>query len=873
MSAAVHAPVGPAITPAPVRAPVRALLRLAWRESRTARRRLLLYMSSIALGVAALVAIDSFAANVGRSVREQSRSLVGGDLQLSSRGPWTAPARALLDSLARAGAPVARTTQFASMGVAPRTGRTRLVQVRAVEPGYPFYGTVTTRPAGRWAALGAGPHALVDPSLLVALDAAVGDTFTLGLGRFVIDGTLENVPGDPGIAAVLGPRVYIPARYLAETQLLVFGSRAEYAAVVKFPARVDPARWTRLNRAALDKGGLRARTVADTERGLTEAVDRLSDFLSIVGLIALLLGGVGVASGVGAFVARKLDAVAVLRCLGATSRQILAVYVTQAAIMGLAGAGLGVLLGLLLQFGLPRALADFLPVDVVVRPEWRAIGSGLLVGLWVAMVFALRPLLALRNVSPLQAIRRDVDATALRPRGGRGLRAIDWPARVVDVAVVASVLALAVTRTGSWRNGVGVTVAIAGALLVLWLSAAAMVWVARRAIRAGWPYVIRQGVANLYRPGSQTRAVTLALGFGAFLVSTVYLARSNLLRDLESRVGTARANVLFFDVQEDQAPGLDSIARARRYATPGGLTPIVTMRIAAVNGRTTAQLLADSAHRRAPWTLRREYRSTYRTTVGGGERVTAGRFFAGDGAGAAVPEVSLEVGLARDLGAKLGDTLTWDVSGVPVRTRLTSLREVNWARFEPNFFAVFQPAALQAAPKQFVLLADVPTADGVARLQRDVVARYPNVASIDLSLVQNTVGRIVDRVGTAVRFLGAFCLAMGVPVLFSAVAATRRERVRDAVLLKTLGATRAQITRILLAEYAALGALGALAGMLLSFGGAWGLARWIFHQPFRPDYGAALGVAAILTAVTVAIGLLTGRDAYRGTPMAALREG
>ncbi len=861
-----------AATPSVARAPFRALLRLAWRESRTARRRLLLYMSSIALGVAALVAIDSFAANVGRSVREQSRSLVGGDLQLTSRGPWTKPARALLDSLAGAGAPVARTTQFASMAVTPKNGHTRLVQVRAVEPGYPFYGTVTTLPAGRWTSLGTGPHALVDRSLLIALNAEVGDTLTLGLGRFVIDGTLETVPGDPGISAVLGPRVYIPARYLAETQLLVFGSRAEYSAVTRFPARVDPLRWVRLNRQTLDKAGLRARTVADTERGLTEAVDRLSDFLSIVGLIALLLGGVGVASGVGAFVARKLDTVAVLRCLGATSRQILAVYVAQAAIMGLAGAGAGVVLGLAMQFGLPRVLADFLPVDVVVHPEWRAIGSGLLVGVWVAMVFALRPLLALRNVSPLQAIRRDVDATALRPRG-RGLGAIDWAARVVDVAVVASVLALAVTRTGRWRDGVGVTVAIAVALLVLWLSAVAVVWIARRALRAGWPYVVRQGVANLYRPGSQTRAVTLALGFGAFLVSTVYLVRSNLLRSLDVTSAAARANVIFFDVQEDQAAPLDSIMRAHRYATPGGLTPIVTMRVAALNGRTTAQLLADSTRRGlAPWPLRREYRSTYRTTLGGSERVTAGRFFTGDAAPGTLPEVSVEASVAHQLGATLGDTITWDVSGVPVRTRLTSLRDVTWARFEPNFFVVFQPAALRAAPKQFVLLADVPTADGVARLQRDVVARYPNVSSIDLSLVQRTVGRIVDRVSTAVRFLGAFCLAMGVPVLFSAVAATRRERIRDAVLLKTLGATRGQITRILLAEYATLGVLGSVAGMLLSFGGAWALARWTFHQPFHPDFGAALTVAGILVVVTVAIGLLTGRDAYRGTPAAALRE-
>ena len=858
---------GTARPAAPGRAPFTALLRLAWRESHTARRRLLLYMSSIALGVAALVAIDSFAGNVGRSVRDQSRALVGGDVQFSARGAFSRGAKSFLDSLGRSGTRVARTTGFASMGLAPRTGRTRLVQVRAVEAGYPFYGTVTTLPAGRWAGLQQGPRALVDRALLVALDAEVGDTLALGYGRFVIDGTIVNVPGDPGIAAVLGPRVYIPARYLAETQLLGFGARAEYEAVARFPAGVDANRFVRTRQAEFEKLGLRARTVADTERGLTQAVDRLGDFLSIVGLIALLLGGVGVASGVGAFVARKLDTVAVLRCLGATSRQVLFVYVTQAAIMGLAGAGAGVLLGLALQFAIPRVLGDFLPVDVVVRPEPVAILSGLLVGLWVALVFALRPLLGLRRVSPLQAIRRDVDPAAARARG------FDWTTRLVDVAVGASVLALAVNRTGRWREGAGITVAIFGALLVLWLSATAVTWLARRFVRAGWPYVVRQGFANLYRPGSQTRAVTLALGFGAFLVSTIYLARGNLLADLDLRTAAARANVLFFDVQEDQAAPLDSTVRARGFTAPGGLTPIVTMRVAEVNGRATAALLADTSRKKAPWPLRREYRSTYRTTIGTAERVVEGAFFTDEGAPGIETEVSLEVGVARELGVGLGDRITWDVSGRRVPTRVTSLRQVEWARFEPNFFVVFQPGALRTAPKQFVLLARVPGEENVARLQRDVVTRYPNVASVDLSLVQRTVGTIVERVSLAVRFLGAFCLAIGIPVLFSAVAATRRDRLRDAVLLKTLGATRAQVRRILLAEYAALGVLGALAGMVLSFGGAWGLAKYVFKQPFRPDWGAALGVAAILTLVTVMIGLLTGRDAYRETPMAAIREG
>jgi putative ABC transport system permease protein len=274
------------------------------------------------------------------------------------------------------------------------------------------------------------------------------------------------------------------------------------------------------------------------------------------------------------------------------------------------------------------------------------------------------------------------------------------------------------------------------------------------------------------------------------------------------------------------------------------------------------------------WALRREYRSTYRDTLVRSETLTDGRWF-GEGARSAadtLPEVSMEQEVATELGLELGDVVTWDVQGVRIPTRVTSFRDVNWARFEPNFFAVFSPEALEAAPKQFVILADVASADAVARLQREVVRRHPNVSSIDLSLILRTISGILDRVRVAVRFMAIFSLVMGLPVLFTAVAATRRERVREGVLLKTLGATRGQIGRIMLAEYALLGTLGALTGMLLSFGGAWALMRYVFEGTFAPAWGPAMAIAALMVAVTLAIGLLTGRDVFKETPMAALRE-
>jgi putative ABC transport system permease protein len=299
------------------------------------------------------------------------------------------------------------------------------------------------------------------------------------------------------------------------------------------------------------------------------------------------------------------------------------------------------------------------------------------------------------------------------------------------------------------------------------------------------------------------------------------------------------------------------------------------MKIAAINGVSAARMATDTtrgSRRRAGWVLRREFRSTFRDSLVASEKVTAGRFHTGGSPAAMLPEVSIDQGVAEDMRVAIGDTITWDVQGVRVPTRITSFREVNWTRFEPNFFVVFERRALLDAPKQYVLLADVRGPTAVPCLQRDVVTNFPNVSSLDLTLIQQTVGRVLDKVTTAIRFMAGLSLALGIPVLFSAVSATRRERLREGVLLKVLGATRRQVGRIMLAEYLLLGALGSLVGIVLSVGGAWALMHYVFRQPFQPAVIPALAVALLMNLVSVRIGLLTGRDVFRETPMAALRE-
>jgi putative ABC transport system permease protein len=845
----------------------RSLAALAWRDTRTIRRRLLLSMSSIAIGVAALVAVDSYSANVVRSIHVQARSLLGADLSISAHHPLPAPALALLDSLRARGAEETRVTTFASMAIIGGRAGTRLVQVRAMGPGAPYYGKIETAPPDRWRELQRGPYAIVDSALLIALDARIGDTLSLGYARFAILATLRNVPGDVGIASALGPRVYIPDRFLGATQLLAFGSRADYEALVRLPPSVNPDAVIKAHRELFDSLQMRARSVADTERSLTQSVEQLGRFLGIVGLIALLLGGLGVASALRAYMVEKTDTIAVLRCLGASGAQVLGIFLLEAAGLGLAGAVLGVILGVAAQLAMPHVLGAFVPVDVIPRIEWVPVLSGLALGVWVGVLFALGPVLGVRNVTPLQLLRRDVDGAA-RAVGARPA----WrdPARLgAGALLVASIVAVCMMRAASPRAGAWMSAAIFGAIAVTWLAALLCAWIARRLATRRWSFLVRHGIANLDRPGNQTRPVVLALGFSAFLLGTLALVQGSLLRQLATTSSASAANLAFFDVQTDQAAPLATLFRSRALPELARV-PIVPMRIAAIAGSRAAP---KSPGERPSWAMRREYRSTYRDSVAPSERITAGRWWTREGpAPDGRYDISLESGLAEELGVQLGDTITWDVQGVRIRTRITSLREVTWARFEPNFFVVFQSTALRAAPQSFVMLTRVSDDAARARLQRDAVERFPNVSTIDLSLIESAVTRILDRVSLAVRFMALFSIVTGMLVLVSAVAVARRQRVREGVLLKTLGATRAQMAQMLLTEYAFLGAIGAMAGIVLAIGGGWAATRFIFKTPFAASPLALAAVAIVTILLTVAIGLYTARDVFAETPMAALRE-
>ncbi|MBL9215121.1 MAG: ABC transporter permease, partial [Opitutaceae bacterium] len=617
------------------------ILKMAWRDTRASRRRLLLFSLAIVLGVAALVAVGSVRDNLRVAIEEQTKTLLGADLTVTSRARLTPEAESFLAGL---GGERARETAFNSMLVVPGTGQTRLVQVRALEGGFPFYGEFQATPASARAALGGGANMVLEESLLVQFGLRPGDRVRLGSAEFTVAGGLLAVPGESAAVATLAPRVFIPLAAVGETGLLQAGSLARHRVYFKFPPGFDVEALVRDLRDRFRELRLGFDTVEERKRSLGQSIRNVNAFLSLVGFASLFLGAIGVASAVHAHIRQKVPTVAVLRCLGATARTAFAIYLVQGLGLGVLGAGLGALLGVGVQLALPGLLRDFLPFAFDFAVSWAALGRGLGAGVVVSVLFALLPLLEVRRVSPLLTLRSGYAAAA----GGRDV----W--RLVLLGGIGLlVFAFATWQTGRWQWGLGFGAALLAGFGVLAGLAQAVSWCARRFTPRGLPFAWRQGVANLHRPNNRTLLLLVSLGMGTFLMMTLYLSRDTLLGQLRIVGGSDRPNLMLFDIQDDQVDALTRLLRdegspVRQQAA------IVTMRIASIKGRPVAEMLKDQDARVPGWTLRREYRSTYRGVLSDTERVVAGRFEGRVEPGAESAPVSLEQDLARDLQVAVG---------------------------------------------------------------------------------------------------------------------------------------------------------------------------------------------------------------------------
>ena len=833
------------------------ILKMAWRDTRASRRRLLLYSLSIVLGVAALSGISSLGDNLRATVDTQAKGLLGADLAATARQTFSAKALAKL----RAGGEFAQGITMSTMATFA-DGQRRLVQLNAIEGAFPFYGEVETAPAGMLPRLTEGNNALVEEAAMTQNGIAVGGEIKVGAVSFRVIGALKKYPGQSPIASMFAPRVQVSMAALQASGLLQKGSLAQHSAYLKLAPGTDAKAVEEKLRAELRGERMSYTTAEQRKEQLGDALKNVFSFISLVGFLALFLGAVGVASAMHVFIRQRIATVAVLRCLGASARTSFSIYLVQGFGLGFVGSALGVVVGLLLQFLLPVLLQGYVPYHLAFTISWPAILKGVSAGVGVSGLFTLLPLLEVRRVSPLLVLRSGFDES------GQKADPLRW---AVYAAIGAAMFGFATLQTGYWQAGLAFSGAMAVSFAVLGGAALGIIWLARRVRTNRLPYTWRQGIANVHRPNNRTLLLMMSLGLGTFLLLTLGLTRASLLARINGMGAGTRPNLMFFDVQPDQIGPLEAIAR-RENVPLMKTTPIVTMRLSGLKGRTAEELSADPKNSLPIWALRREYRSTFRPTLDEAEKVTAGKFEGTVPVGAPRVPVSIEGGLAKDLQLKVGDELEFNVQGVPVKAVIGSVREVEWQRMQANFFFVFPAGPLDAAPATFAAAARAQNPEETARLQRAVAKELPNVSAIDLGFVLRLIDGIFTKIAWAISFLASFTVITGIVVLVCAVLMGRHQRVREAVLLRTLGAQRRQLRQIMLAEYAVLGLLAAATGGGLAIVANSLLAKFLFKVSAVPPLPLVLTAIAMVTVLTVVTGLLANRGVSGSPPLEVLRQ-
>ncbi len=834
------------------------LAKMAWRDSRKSRSRLFLFISTIILGIAALVAIYSLGNNLHDEVNNQAAALLGADLDISSNQPATATVEKILDTI---GETRSEERKFASMVLFTKSNGTRLVQVRALAGPFPYYGSLETSPEIAGISFRNKREALVDETLMLQYNASVGDSIKVGNINFAIAGKLLNAPGQTGLSSSIAPIIYIPLQYLNQTGLTQKGSRISYHYYYKFKPGIDVQKLMDELNPRLEANDLNYETVERQKEDTGRSFSDLTRFLSLVGFIALLLGCTAVASAIHVYVKEKVNSIAVLRCLGLKASQAVLIYLIQIAGIGCIGAVAGAVLGIIIQQFLPFILKDFLPVHIATAISWLAVIQGIALGIIISVLFALLPLLSIRKISPLNALR-----VSYEPQQNQK-DPLQW---IIYLLITIFVYGFTYVQVHNNRQALSFTAGIALALLILTAIAKALMWMVRRFFPYSLNYLWRQGIANLYRPNNQTAVLIISIGLGTALICTLFFIQAILISRVTLSTGANQPNIVLFDIQKKQVSGIVSLAK--QYGLPvKEIIPVVNMRLEQVNSITASEAVKDTTSRFSRNLFNREYRVTYRDSLTSSEKITGGKW-KGLAVKTDLPAISLEQNFAKRNHVNVGDTMLFNVQGSEMQTVVGSLREVNWKGIQTNFLVVFPNGVLEAAPQFYVLLSRVPSQQVSARFQQAMVHQYPNVSIIDLGLVLHILDDLMNKIGFVIRFMAGFSVITGIIVLIASVLISKYQRMKESVLLRTLGASRKQIFAITALEYWFLGSLAAFTGIILALAASWSLAHYIFATPFHPPLLPAIILFIVVCALTVITGLVNSTGSLNKPPLEVLRQ-
>lgn len=827
---------------------------MAWRDAKASRVRLLLFVASIVLGIAAVVSIQLFSDNLKNNIKRQSKALMGADYLIDSRQLPNERTQAIIDSLGADAFEV----NFVSMIAFPKNGGTKLVRVRGIEGGFPFYGEIDSEPieaANTYQELGG---ALVDATLLLQYDIVPGDSIKVGEVTLPIAGALKAIPGTTAISTSVAPPVIIPYKFIEQTALLQFGSRKEYQYFFK-DETADLALLERTIGPQLDVENSDLDTHSSTSARLGRRYDNMGKFLNLVAFIALLLGCVGIASSVNIYIKEKLKSVAVLKCMGASRRQSFLIFLIQVAGIGLLGGILGTAIGVAVQELFPYLAQDFLPFDVALKISPQPLILGVLLGVFMSVLFGILPLLRTWYVSPLEVLRITMKSQNPSKRAR---------------SILFAVIILFLFGFSYWLlRDYEYALAFVGGVLVTFAVLAGVGTLVMKAVKSLFPkkahFTIRQPLLNLYRPNNQTLVLIIAIGIGTFLIATLYFTKDILLAKTSLEQSGKNPNLVALDIQSPQLDSVINVFEQQDLEVINNI-PLVTMRLHSIRGIPVSTLQRDTTRQVNRWILNHEFRTTYRDSLIASEQLTKGEWIPRYSGNGPIP-ISISDNFAGDARAQVGDTLVFNVQGVLMETKVGSIRQVDWTRLQLNFLVVFPTGILEEAPQFNVLTSYVENDLRSAKLQRSLVEQFPNVSIIDLRQVYTIIEDILDKVSWVINFMAFFSILTGIIVLIGSVRTSKYQRIRESVLLRTLGAKNKQILKISALEYLFLGLLGSLVGIVLAMLGSVFLALFLFQETFAPSVIPVLVILPALVLLVVIIGLSNIRPVLRSSPLEVLR--
>ena len=830
---------------------------MAWRDARHNFSRLFLFMTSLITGIAAVVALDSLNQTLQNDIDRNAKELLGADLVVNSDKKFNSE----LDTLFRTSLlPQAAEADMASMVLFLNNNQSRLIRLVALEGPFPFYGKIETLPADAYSKLPQGRYAMLDETLASQFEVSSGDSIRIGNGVFIVSGTVSKIPGGGGIMASFTPSVYISMRELDSTRLVQYGSRVNYKRFFKIENEVQLESTVNRFEPVLKKYGHSYETVERRKEGLGKGFGSIYRFFSLLAFVALILGCIGVASSVHIYAREKREEVAVLRCVGSSGWQAFNIFFIQIFILGIIGSIIGSFLGVGIQQVLPLFIEDLIPFNIGLTLSWSSLLLGFLIGAIVSVLFSILPLISVRFVPPLTVLR----ASSVPQQNFS-------KTKVVTIALIALFpLAFASMQTKSILTGTFFFLGLMAALGCLTLVAMLLLYLVKRFFPNQAGFILRHSLSSLFRPNNQTRVLLVTIGLGAFIISTLNIIEQSMLEQVEFAGQENQSNTILFDIQPDQRAGVVDLMKDNDLKV-NQVVPLVTIRIANLHGKSVEELQKDTTDKISNWALTREYRVTYRDSLHHSEKLIEGEI-QHKVAGKDSIWVTISEGMLDNLDVKLGDSIVFDVQGVPMKAKISGVREVEWQKDPPNFIFVFPPGVMEEAPQVFVTATRIDNQQQANSFQQQLVMQFPNVSLIDLRLILSTVNDLFNKLGMVVRFLALFSIITGLVVLAGAVINSKFLRIKENVLLRTVGARTRQIIKITLIEYAWLGLFSALTGIILSLGSGFLLAKFFFEIAFAFDWLELLIIGVGVVFLTMLIGWFNSREVINTPPLQILRK-